>query len=185
LGTGGAKFRYNHHYEGYTDTVPFGAYQKKVFDEVGLYNEKFVRCEDLDLHRRIKAKGGKFFITPKIKSYYYCRNNIDGFIRQQFANGYEVMGVLDGISLRHIVPFFFVVSLLVSLFLARFSSIGKIIFGLIILSYLFIIFIFSLIISFQKGWKYFLILPFLFFILHFSYGLGSVWGLLIFKKIKT
>ena len=184
FGTGGAKFRSNSKYEGYTDTVPFGAYRKKVFDEVGLYDEKRVRTEDLDLHARIRKRGEKIFITPKIKSYYYCRSSLPELIKQSFSNGYEVITALHAISLRHLTPFCFVAGVIISLILSPFFFWAKILFVLIFGSYILLNLLLSLKISFKNGFKYFLILPIIFFLHHFSYGIGSIWRLLTFYKIQ-
>ncbi len=182
FGVGNAKFRYSSSYEGYIDTVPFGAYWKKVFNEVGFFDESRQRTEDLDLHARIRKKGGKFFMTPEIKSYYYCRSTLKGLMKQAFSNGYEVVTALHAISARHLAPLIFVLSLLASLIFSFFADVGKILFGIITGSYLIASLFFSFGIGIKKGLKYVPALPITFFTLHFGYGLGSLWGLLIFWK---
>lgn len=185
FGVGGAKFRCFPFYEGYADTVPFGAYQKKIFNQVGFYDENRFRTEDLDLHSRIRKKGGKFYLTSEIKSYYYSRATIKELIKQAFSNGYEIITALHAISLRHIVPFVFIVSLLLFLSISLFIEIGKYLLLSTLLVYLSVAIFFSVLISVKKGIKYILILPIIFFVFHFSYGLGSLWSIISkIKKIK-
>ena len=62
-------------------------YRKKVFDEVGPYNEKLARTEDNEMHYRMKQKGYKFLLSPNIKSYRYARSDLKGMIKQKYGNG--------------------------------------------------------------------------------------------------
>jgi glycosyltransferase involved in cell wall biosynthesis len=41
------------------DTVPFGCYKKEIFDKVGLYDERLVRNQDIELNKRIKKNWRK------------------------------------------------------------------------------------------------------------------------------
>jgi len=177
FGVGNAKFRYSKK-EGYVDTVPFGAYWKKVFDEVGLFDESRMRTEDLDLHARIRKKGGKFFMTPKIRSYYYCRSTLRGLMEQAFFNGYEVITALHAVSLRHLVPFFFLLSVVGSLILSLFFHPFIYLFVSVFWSYFALNIFFSAQVSLKNDLKYFPALILSFSTLHFSYGFGSMWGVI-------
>ena len=55
-------------------------YRKKVFDDVGPYNENLARTEDNEMHYRMKQKGYKFLLSPNIKSYRYARSDLKGMI---------------------------------------------------------------------------------------------------------
>ena len=57
-------------------------YRKKVFDDVGPYNENLARTEDNEMHYRMKQKGYKFLLSPNIKSYRYARSDLKGMIKQ-------------------------------------------------------------------------------------------------------
>ena len=57
-------------YEGYSDTVSFGAFKKSTAESVGLFDENLILNEDDDFNFKISEAGGKIFITPKIRSYY-------------------------------------------------------------------------------------------------------------------
>lgn len=176
FGVGDARFRYSRK-EGYVNTVPFGAYWKKTFDEVGLFKESLQRVEDLELHSRIRQKGGKFFLTPEIKSTYHSRATLKGLIRQAFSSGYEVGAMRRVVLPRHLVPLAFVSLLLVLLLLAIFTSMGRILLLAFLGAYFLGALIFSLKIGLERGAGIIPISPILFFLFHFSYGIGSLWSL--------
>jgi hypothetical protein len=80
--------------------------------------------------------------------------------------------------LRHLLPLFFTFGLIVGFILAPFFFWAKFLFDLLFVFYFLVNFLFSLAIGFKEG---LFLLPFLmsaFFIRHFAYGLGSLWGLI-------
>ncbi|MBE0536474.1 MAG: glycosyltransferase family 2 protein [Phycisphaerae bacterium] len=98
------------------DTVPFGTYRKEIFNKVGLYDERLVRNQDIELNSRIRRAGGRIIISPEIKLSYFNRASYRGLWQQSFNNGlwnlYTVYFVGGGLSLRHFVPMLFVSGLL-------------------------------------------------------------------------
>ena len=81
-------------------------------------------------------------------------------------------------QLRQFVPPVFVLALLGTGIFAFFSRFAFYVFGLIALSYLVVSVLVSGKISMAKGIRYFPLLPIVFAILHISYGLGFVIGLI-------
>jgi len=63
------------------------AYRKKVFDEVGLFDENFDACEDVEFNHRVDRAGLKCFLTPKIALRYFPRSSISGLFRQLYRYG--------------------------------------------------------------------------------------------------
>ena len=192
FGLGGADFRTGT-YEGYTDTVFGGAFRREVFDKVGLYNERLVRNQDIELNSRIIASGGKCFITPEIKCKYYCRSNLRDLWQQNYNNGlwsiYTIRLTKSALSLRHFVPLLFVSSLIISLLLmilgwavmsnwAWYLSLPFILCGV---SYILSNTFFSIKIARRHSMKYFPALLAVFATLHISYGCGSIKGLITAK----
>ena len=90
----------------------------------------------------------------------------------------------QALSLRHFVPFLFVTSLLGSLFIAPFHILGKIALGAIAVAYSLGCIVFSLQIGLKHGLGYAALMPFVFFTIHLSYGLGSLWGLAKFGSYQ-
>ncbi len=180
FGCGIADFRRKEEKE-YVSTLAFAMYRKKVFDEVGPYNENLARTEDNEMHYRMKQKGYKFLLSPNIKSYRYARSDLKGMIKQKYGNGKWIGITLKYcpkcFSIYHFVPFLFVLGIM-------FSAIMAII-GLPIFAYLlagaYLLFNIANIILIAIKNKFsitYLLLPFIFFALHFSYGIGTIIGII-------
>jgi glycosyltransferase involved in cell wall biosynthesis len=87
VGVGNAMFRLGN-YEGFVDTIAFGAYWRWVFDRIGLFDEELVRHQDDELNLRLIRGGGKIFMTPKIRSRYYPRSTLRKLWRQYYQYGF-------------------------------------------------------------------------------------------------
>ena len=178
FGTGGAKFRTAKN-EQYVDTVFPGAWRRKTFEKYGYFNEKLIRNQDIEHNARIRKGGGKIFLTPEIISYYFCRSSLKSLWIQNFRNGFwniKTIKIAPGsLSVRHFIPLFFVMSLLVM------WVIPKLWLGIII-SYMLCSAFFSLKIAMANGFKYFFIMPLVFLTLHLSYGFGLLAGIFLSKR---
>lgn len=118
FGVGNSSFRVSDE-EGYADTAVYGLYKKAIFDKAGFFDETMVRNQDIEMHSRIKQVGGKFYFNPAIQCTYYTRNTVKKMLRQAFGNGQWNMVLLKrgsgALSLRHMVPFAFVLFLIVTI----------------------------------------------------------------------
>jgi len=172
-----------------TDTVPFGTYHKDLFDKIGLYDERLVRNQDIELNSRIRKSGGRVVISPEIQLSYYNRATFRGLWQQAFNNGlwnpYTVWLVGGGLSLRHFVPMVFVLVIMA-------LGIGGFLYGPVkwvllgyILMYLFAAAVFSLRTS-RRTESPTILVVWSFIVLHIGYGLGSLWGIItiLFKFPK-
>jgi len=185
LGVGEAKFRIGIKDIEEVDTVPFGCYKRKVFNKIGLYDERLVRNQDIELNKRLKRNGGKIYLIPEIKCIYFARETYKQLAKNNFNNGlWNILTAyytktLNSLSFRHFVPLIFVLSLILSFILGFFNKEFFYIFLIILISYLSIISIRSF--QIKKDTTFFhQLLAFL--VLHFSYGIGSLVG--IFKILK-
>jgi glycosyltransferase involved in cell wall biosynthesis len=180
FGVGNSKFRTSRVAE-YVDTITFGAFRRTLFDKIGFFNEKLARNQDIEFNSRIINNGGKIFLNPEIRSFYYNRTTLKGLWEQNFKNGMWNIFTLSlnrkSLSLRHFVPFFFVVSLLITLASAPLTSLGFVGFGIVIASYLIANLYFSFTINTASSPKVIKWLPLVFAALHISYGFGSMLGL--------
>lgn len=189
----GGSFGKYHQSEGkkYVDTVFHGCYRREVLEKVGYFNEDLGRTEDNDFHYRIRKEGYKICYNPKICSYQFSRPTVAGSLKQKYGNGYWIGRTLfiqrGCISLFHLVPFCFIMALISSILLALFAS--ELPFALLILMYLFVDFALSAIsiISAKKFYLEYLLLPIMFPLLHISYGIGTLIGILsiLFKRSKN
>jgi succinoglycan biosynthesis protein ExoA len=58
-----------------------------VFEKVGLFDERFDACEDVEFNTRIDAAGLKCYFTPMIAVHYYPRSSIKGLAYQMSRYG--------------------------------------------------------------------------------------------------
>lgn len=181
FGVGNSYFRTGLKEPKYVDTVPFGCYRKEIFEKIGLFNENLVRNQDIEFNLRLKKAGGKILLVPGIISYYHARSTLTALAKNNFLNGlwviYSTRFAKMPCSLRHLIPFFFVMSLAGSLILSLFYHPFIYLFAFIIGLYLIVNIFFSIKLSFKNGLKYFPALILSFSTLHFSYGIGSLCGI--------
>jgi len=175
FGVGNSKFRYTTKAQ-YVDTVAFGLYKREIFEEIGYFDESLKRNQDNDMHMRIRDAGYKFYLNPSIKATYHPRETIKGMLKQGFNNGYWNIVTFKKspktLSLRHLIPLGFVLGLL-SLFVLSLIDI-RFLYLLIsgLTFHLLLGFIFS--VKYHHKWSNIFIIPFLYLLLHLSYGFGSV-----------
>lgn len=185
FGIGGAAFRIGAD-AGPVDTVPFGAFPRKVIEEVGGMREDLPRGEDNEFNSRIRKAGYIIYLDPRIKCTYYARPDLKSSCHQMYNNGISIGNLFHidrhAVGLRHIIPLLFVLSLAISIILMIiFPSLWYIVVGIIALYFLSAT-IASIDACSKFGWKYFFWLPVSFFCIHISYGFGTLIGL--FKKYK-
>ena len=56
--------------------------KKEIFEKVGLFDENFVKGQDLELNFRIRSAGYRIFYSPSIKVVHYRKRHIRHFARQ-------------------------------------------------------------------------------------------------------
>lgn len=181
FGVGNSSFRVSTE-AGYADTAVYGLYKKSVFDKVGYFDEGMLRNQDIELHNRIRRRNLRFYFNPEIESTYYTRNTLKKMLRQAYGNGFWNMMILkkggSGVSLRHLVPFFFVLFIIAAVlggFVCKYIwYLGLAVIGLHLLL--------GLLFAFKKTGKFseIISMPWLFMLLHISYGTGYLAA--IFKK---
>jgi len=186
FGVGGSGFRIGWG-DRYVDTVPYPAYTRDVFDRIGYYNEALVRHQDFELNSRIRASGGRIFLSSKIQNTYYNVPTLYELVRQAFRNGLWLgrawLHCRASFSWRHAVPLAFVSALLGSAFVGMFVPFLHYLTALISALYVLAAVRSAAQLSWRHGSKFLLVLPGLFFIHHFAYGLGTLTGILTWHSL--
>ncbi len=54
-------------YEGFTDSVTFGAWRREIFDRTGLFDTELVRNQDDEFHYRARSLGLRLYQDPAIR----------------------------------------------------------------------------------------------------------------------
>lgn len=168
----------------YVKTMFHAAYCREVFEKVGLFNEKLLRTEDNEMHYRIRKAGYKLCYDPSIVSYQYARSDFKGMIKQKYGNGYWIgitAHVCPGcLSWYHFVPFLFVMAIFVTTLLCCMGSwsLAALLWGM----YGIFAVMNTIVSGMQSGfYVYSIFMPWMFLILHVSYGIGTVLGLVLKK----
>ena len=69
------------------DTVPFGCWKRDVFDKYGVYDERLIRNQDIELNKRIVRGGGRIYIVPDTYCVYLARETFKELAKNNFGNG--------------------------------------------------------------------------------------------------
>jgi dolichyl N-acetyl-alpha-D-glucosaminyl phosphate 3-beta-D-2,3-diacetamido-2,3-dideoxy-beta-D-glucuronosyltransferase len=165
----------------FAKTVVFGFYNKRMVQQVGCFDQDMLKGQDFELNLRLRRAGFSLFCLPEIKPCYYVRQTFRGFLNQAIDNG-----AAKGLCVRkgYFNPIWFVPS--------AFAAYQVIMFGGLLLSVPWAIFltgpfavywIINIITSIKVSNKKHksVLLPFIFWSLHVSCGLGFIVGLC--KKI--
>lgn len=163
------------------DTVPFGCYKKAIFEKAGLFNTHLSRNQDIELNKRIVRSGGKIILIPDVSSTYYARETFSAISKNNYATGkWNVLTVyvtkkLSSLSLRHFIPLLFLLSLIVPIIgMFCFTALGMISLTSLFL-YLILVLKESIKLNDSTTNLFYLIASFI--VIHFSYALGSLSGL--------
>ena len=186
FGVGNAHYRTGHLASPiFTDAAAFGCYRREVFEQFGLFDERLARSYDFDFNRRVRKAGRGILLIPDAVIFYYARSTLGSSVKHNFVNGFYVTyPLIFGkrlFSIRHVVPLGFVIGLFGSAGISiawnggLFITLG--IGGAYALA--------NVVASARSAIKerdirYLLLMPLIFFSMHLSYGLGSLWGLVKF-----
>lgn len=185
FGVGGSAFRTIDDKELYTDTVAFPGYKRETIEKAGRFAEELVRNQDDEYNFRIREQGGRILLSPSIRSRYFSRSSFRSLWRQYFQYGYWKVRVLQlhprQMSPRQFVPFVFVMTLILLSSMSLFFGIAR----WALLSVIALYALMNLFASVAAAKGNILRIPlvgFSFLILHLSYGLGSLFGLVAFRN---
>lgn len=150
--------------------------RKKSFEKINGFNLKLFPGEDPEFVQRAKKLNFKIAYNPEMKVFHKRRPNFILFCKQFFKYGFvrpKINKILNQNKIIFLIPMFFSIYIL---FLMSFALLDR----FFLIPFLFYIFI-SLIFGFVDGIKNkrltaIFILPFLYFSIHLSYGIGMIIG---------
>ena len=101
------------------------AYRRTVFGAVGMFDESFDACEDVEFNHRLDKAGFRCFFTPKVGVRYFPRSRLGGLFRQMVRYGRGRVRLFrkhpDTFTLGGFVPGLFLLGLLAGPVFALFS----------------------------------------------------------------
>jgi succinoglycan biosynthesis protein ExoA len=183
FGVGSARFHYSTSEE-WVDTTYLGAWPREVFARIGLFDEELVRDQDDEFNYRLRKHGGRILHSPLLRLSYTGRSRPSDLWSQYLQYGFWKVRVLQKnprqMQLRQFVPPLLVASLIGSALLALLTNLGLILLALVGGTYLAANLLASGLTAWRKRSRLIWLLPLVFGILHISYGLGFLGGLLYF-----
>jgi succinoglycan biosynthesis protein ExoA len=108
--------------EGPVDTINYAVFRRDLAMTAGGYDEDLLRNQDNDLNQKLRAAGFGLWCTWKTECLYFPKSTVSGLFRYAYDNGFwNALSMAKNpasMGLRHFVPFFFVVSLALTGFVA-------------------------------------------------------------------
>ena len=176
--------------ERYVEHIPTCnlALKKEVFNEVDLFDDKFVKGQDLELNYRITKAGYKLFYSPSIKVIHYRKQSIKSFARQIYKWAKAKVAIIKKHGMHGIVShiylwpayaiLFFLILFLIFFLLGAMKLFFFLLFLGLILYFLSILFEAARISFKYKSKKTFLYGLLLFPLIHISYAYGVIIALM-------
>ena len=182
FGVGNSKFRTGTNINSISDTASFGLFKNEVFNKIGIFDERLIRCQDYELNARIRKNGGVVWLNSNAVSKYKNVNNYYTFIKKQIFkeapyNAYMWYLAPYTFTYRHAITGVFATGVLGGLALSLVSPVIKFLF----LSVMTLYFILAFVSAVQQAKRYkkplhILILPISFFLYHIIHGIGVLTG---------
>ena len=176
--------------EGFRDAIPYPIMKKHALITVGGYDEELHRNQDNDMNQRLRSRGYRLYLTGKTQCQYFVKATVRSLLQYAFNTGYwNVISFRrnkTAMRLRHFVPFAFVLVLLGAATAAVTAPFASAVhkdwllapFLVIMLAHLLIGLLAGLQVALRERSLAALLLPFVFFGFHMSYGLGTLWAVL-------
>ena len=184
FGVGDSAFRTESGKTALADTVPFPAYTRSVIRMAGGYDEELVRCQDDEYNYRLRELGAKLLLAADVRSKYYSRASLRSLWKQHFQYGFWKVRVMQKhpkqMRPRQFVPPLFALCLCLCLCLSFLFPWGWVCLAATAGSYALANLAASAVTASKKGWRYITLLPVVYAVLHVSYGLGFLVGLVRF-----
>jgi glycosyltransferase involved in cell wall biosynthesis len=188
IGVGDARYRYSDQ-PAFVDTVPFGAFNRSLLDEVGWFDETLLTNEDYEFNTRILKMGGRIWLDPKIRSVYYARGDLSALAQQYWRYGFWKWHMLrrypETLRWRQALPPVFVSGLILLTILAPFFRLARWTLAGVIGAYLFVLLTAGLQLAIRKRTAAHLVgVPLAIACMHLSWGAGFLWGMIFPKNIN-
>lgn len=185
FGVGNAHFRTGS-YEGYVDTVAFGAYRSSVFERCGKFDTELTRNQDDEFNYRITKAGFKIFLSKDVRSKYFVRSGFTKLFKQYFQYGYWKVYVNKKhqtvTTLRQLIPSCLVLFLVFGSLLSVIWEPVRFYFLSVLVIYLLLSFVSGL--AKSRNLLEVMKIMLAFFILHIAYGVGYLKGIIDFIALN-
>ena len=165
-----------------TDTVPFGCYKREVFDKTGPFDTDLVRNQDDEFNGRLLNLGGKIYLIPQVIINYTARDTLCKARKMYYQYGLYKPLVNKKLgapaTVRQFFPLLFLFGIVLGGILSIFIPFVLHIYTTVLLLYLFIGIVVGSMSAIRAHQPLIaLLMPYVFFNIHMSYGIGYLVGI--------
>jgi succinoglycan biosynthesis protein ExoA len=164
------------------------AYRREVFTLVGLFDERFDACEDVEFNHRVARAGLPCFFTPKVQVRYHPRSTLAGLFRQLIRYGRGRVRLLrkhpDSFSIPGFIPAVWACGLAGGLLAAAFSPLAAATYFIGLAIYAICVLSFSVSLGLRErslvvtAW-----LPLVYVTIHLGAATGLLWEMVIGQRV--
>jgi succinoglycan biosynthesis protein ExoA len=188
IGAGDARYRIGGAAQE-VDTVPFGAFEKELFNQIGKFDETLLTNEDYEFNVRLRQSGRRVWMDPSITSIYYARPTLLELAKQYWRYGYWKAQMLrrypKTLRWRQILPPIFVFALLSLGVLSLIWDLARWLLAIIVILYTIIIFGIGIQMSLKhKEFSCAIGVPLATATIHLSWGSAFLGGLIVKPRGK-
>ena len=166
------------------DTVAFACFSKSLWSELGGFDERLLTNEDYDFNYRVRARGERVILDRLAHCDYFARPTLAKLASQYFRYGRWKARMIrarpGSLKLRQLVAPAFVASIALLAAAGFWRSIAWAALALELATYLAaaIFFAYQAARNQREPFSAMLLLPSVFFTIHFSWGTSFLWGLI-------
>lgn len=164
-----------------TDTVPFGCYKREIFDKTGLFDTDLVRNQDDEFNGRLLNLGGKIYLIPQVIINYTARDTLCKMRKMYYQYGLYKPLVNKKLgapaTVRQFFPILFLLGLTIGGVVCMIWPLLLHFYTSVLLLYLFIGIVVGSMGAIRAHQPLLaLLMPYVFFNIHMSYGIGYLVG---------
>lgn len=153
------------------------AYRREVFEQIGLFDEAFDACEDVEFNHRVDRAGLRCFFAPRARVFYRPRASLPGLFRQMVRYGRGRMRLVrkhpETFTPAGFLPAAFVLGLAAGLLLAPLAPLLAIAYATALGTYVAIVLLASVALGIQaRSVRLLPWLPLVFAAIHTGAGVG-------------
>lgn len=163
--------------DGFVDPTSSGAiYKRSVFERVGLYDEQFDACEDVEFNHRVRRAGLSSYLSSRLAIQYRPRSNLCALFKQLFRYGRGRFRLIrkhrDALSYSQLVPAGFVLWLLLAGLLSVASRYAAIALAVTVGVYMGVLLLAGAGLALRRGFLHFFVAPAVYATIHIGLGCG-------------
>lgn len=173
-----------------TDTVPFGCYKREIFEKTGPFDTDLVRNQDDEFNGRLLNLGGKIYLIPQVIINYTARDTICKMRKMYYQYGLYKPLVNKKLgapaTVRQFFPILFLLGLTIGGVVCMIWPLLLHFYTSVLLLYLFIGIVVGSMGAIRAHQPLLaLLMPYVFFNIHMSYGIGYLVGIFNVLGKKT